>query len=456
MPNVALHGLEEAAGVRYRDGDYADRARDDSPVAVRYADDFVTCCFTRQQAEGVRERLKGWLAERGLSLNQDKTRVVHLTEGFDFLSWTFRRYPSGKLLIKPSKAAIRKHRRRLASEMRRLRGSNARAVIASLNPVIRGWAAYHRGMVSSEVFNSLGAYMWKLTWKWARHSHPNKPGKPGSRPGTSARSTRSGKTRGCSATGKPAATCASTAGRGYAATSWSRAGHPPTTRTWQATAEPPGQARHPAGHRRHEPAQQATGLLPAVRGPAVLATCPIPPRNGTTGGWKSPSGPSSAHPARPASSPAPEAAPSLIHASCWWALTARQRAGARHWTFNAHGGACLSRVMPPVARTVPEGAGAAAMRPGYPTLRAWRAGGVDGLRPSPRSDTGKVRAMPELFGEAAALRLELPGRSAAQIASILYHRHGVRVAERTVSGQLRRAGLHRAALKAAPKAYGPI
>ena len=87
-------------------------------------------------------------------------------------------------------------------------------------------------------------------------------------------------------------------------------------------------------------------------------------------------------------------------------------------------------------------------------LRAWRAGGVDGLRPSPRSDTGKVRAMPELFGEAAALRLELPGRSAAQIASILFHRHGVRVAERTVSGQLRRAGLHRAALKAAPKTYG--
>src|SRR6266704_335383 len=87
-------------------------------------------------------------------------------------------------------------------------------------------------------------------------------------------------------------------------------------------------------------------------------------------------------------------------------------------------------------------------------LRAWKAGGLDGLRPSPRSDTGKVRAMPELFGEAAALRLELPGRSAKQIASILYHRHGVRVAERTVSGQLRRAGLHRAALKAAPRAWG--
>jgi putative transposase len=87
-------------------------------------------------------------------------------------------------------------------------------------------------------------------------------------------------------------------------------------------------------------------------------------------------------------------------------------------------------------------------------LRAWRKGGVDALRPSPRSDTGKVRAMPELFAEAAALRLEMPGRSAAQIASILQYRHGVQVADRTIRGQLRRAGLHRAALKAAPKAYG--
>jgi putative transposase len=87
-------------------------------------------------------------------------------------------------------------------------------------------------------------------------------------------------------------------------------------------------------------------------------------------------------------------------------------------------------------------------------LRAWRAGGLDGLKPAERSDTGLVRARPELFAEASALRLELPGRSAAQIASILYHRHGIKVSERTVRGQLRRAGLHREALAAEPKAYG--
>ena len=87
-------------------------------------------------------------------------------------------------------------------------------------------------------------------------------------------------------------------------------------------------------------------------------------------------------------------------------------------------------------------------------LRAWRRGGLAALIPAERADTGMVRAHPELFAEAAALRLELPGRSAAQIASILFHRHGVAVAERTVRGQLRRAGLHREALAAEPKAYG--
>ena len=79
---------------------------------------------------------------------------------------------------------------------------------------------------------------------------------------------------------------------------------------------------------------------------------------------------------------------------------------------------------------------------------------LEALRPSPRVDTGTVRAHPELFAEAAALRLELPGRSAAQIASILFHRHGIRVAERTVRARLRRAGLHREALAAEPKTYG--
>ena len=119
-------------------------------------------------------RLAGWLAPRGLAFNEDKTRVVHLDEGFDFLGFNVRRY-QGKLLIKPSKAAIRRIRERLAAEMRALRGANVVAVIRRLNPIIRGWSAYYRTVVSSEAFAKLDAYLWTLTFKWACRSHPNKP-----------------------------------------------------------------------------------------------------------------------------------------------------------------------------------------------------------------------------------------------------------------------------------------
>ena len=174
--NVALHGLEEAAGVSYAtSGSGASETKPGSPTLIRYADDMVVLCHTRERAEQIKARLAEWLTPRGLSFNEDKTRIVCLAEdGFDFLGFNVRRYRS-KLLIKPSKAAIRRVRERLAVEMRRLRGSNADAVIATLNPIIRGWAAYYRGVVSSKVFHTLDYQMWKLTYKWATWRHNNKP-----------------------------------------------------------------------------------------------------------------------------------------------------------------------------------------------------------------------------------------------------------------------------------------
>jgi RNA-directed DNA polymerase len=173
--NVALHGMEQAAGVRYyTTGRAVGWTVAGSPALIRYADDLVALCHSRHEAEQVKARLASWLAPRGLSFNEDKTRVVSLDEGFDFLGFNVRQQ-SGKLLIKPSKAAQRRIRERLRTEMRSLRGANARAVIRRLNPIIRGWAAYYRGVVSSEVFSALDAYEWKLAYKWARFTHPNKP-----------------------------------------------------------------------------------------------------------------------------------------------------------------------------------------------------------------------------------------------------------------------------------------
>jgi RNA-directed DNA polymerase len=179
LMNVALHGLEEAAGVRYRaTGTRPGTAVEGTPILVRYADDMVVCCYSRQQAEQVKAQLADWLAPRGLVFNEDKTRIVDLEEGFDFLGFNLRRYryrhQPAKLLIRPSQDAVRRIRHRLAEELRNLRGCNAMAVIARLNPIIRGWAAYYRGVVSSKVFNALDNHMWWLTYRWARHSHPTK------------------------------------------------------------------------------------------------------------------------------------------------------------------------------------------------------------------------------------------------------------------------------------------
>jgi RNA-directed DNA polymerase len=96
---------------------------------------------------------------RGLAFNEDKTRIVGLEEGFDFLGFNVRRYRNGKLLIKPSKAAVRRIRRRLAAEVQALHGANAEAVINKLNPVIRGWAAYYHTVVSKEIFSALDHYV---------------------------------------------------------------------------------------------------------------------------------------------------------------------------------------------------------------------------------------------------------------------------------------------------------
>jgi len=172
--NIALHGLEEAAGVRYQTGSQAGWLRADSPALTRYADDLVVCCHSRQQAEQVKARLAGWLAPRGLAFNEDKTRVVELTDGYDFLGFHLRRYRNGKLLIKPSPAAVKEFRRRLAKEFRALRGSNVAAVLATIAPIVRGWATYYRTVVSTRVFGALSDYLWKLTYKWARWSHQNK------------------------------------------------------------------------------------------------------------------------------------------------------------------------------------------------------------------------------------------------------------------------------------------
>jgi RNA-directed DNA polymerase len=175
LMNVALHGMEAAAGVRYHTtGTRAGKTMPECPVVIRYADDLLALCHTREQAVQVKAQLSEWLAPRGLVFNETKTQITNFDEGVDFLSFTIRRF-RGKLLTKPSNDAMRRIRKRLSTEVLALRGANADMVIAKLNPIITGWAAYYRIGVSKRAFSALDAHMWRLVYKWASFSHSNKP-----------------------------------------------------------------------------------------------------------------------------------------------------------------------------------------------------------------------------------------------------------------------------------------
>lgn len=176
--NVALHGMEKALGVRHNGKGVIASAR----AVVRYADDFVVCCESKEDAARVRDvLLPPWLAERGLALSEEKTRIVHLTEGFDFLGFNVRHYHTPqttrtgfKLLIKPSPKAVSRKREELRTVWLRLKGQPVKVVLTRLNPIIRGWANYYRAVCAKETFQGMDHWMHKRALRYVKHTHPGK------------------------------------------------------------------------------------------------------------------------------------------------------------------------------------------------------------------------------------------------------------------------------------------
>lgn len=176
--NIALHGMEQAVGVKYQKlKDYT--AITSHRALIRYADDFVIFAEKREDAEAAQNTLADWLSKRGLELSQEKTRIRHLKEGFDFLGFNIRIYPErlthkDKLLITPSKASVQAFKDRLKQEWLDLKGHNVQSVINRLNPILKGWGLYYRHVVSAKTFRAVDDYNHRKGSKWLRLTHPTK------------------------------------------------------------------------------------------------------------------------------------------------------------------------------------------------------------------------------------------------------------------------------------------
>lgn len=170
LANLVLDGLERQLHARYR---HRDRSKPSTGVnLVRYADDFIVSARSRETLEDIQRFIADeFLPERGLELSSEKTRLTHIDEGFDFLGQNVRRY-NGKLVIQPAK----KNRKAFLDKIRKIIKANptisAGQLVQKLNPIIRGWANYHRHACSKKTFRYVDYAIFQALWRWARRRHP--------------------------------------------------------------------------------------------------------------------------------------------------------------------------------------------------------------------------------------------------------------------------------------------
>jgi RNA-directed DNA polymerase len=178
LANIALTTLDEW-------GESLVRRKSDSNPIVRYADDFIVVCKSKEEAIGRREEIKTLLDSKiGLELSDEKTRITNIHQGFNFLGFNIRKYRQksphskyhqvGQLLIKPQMEKVQTFLKKGAETIREAKGRNLAFLIRQLNPKLKGFANYYRFVVSKRTLNKLTYQITEKTYRWLCKSHPNK------------------------------------------------------------------------------------------------------------------------------------------------------------------------------------------------------------------------------------------------------------------------------------------
>ncbi|MGH9205430.1 MAG: group II intron reverse transcriptase/maturase, partial [Acidimicrobiales bacterium] len=184
LANIALSVLDEHFTAKWQalgpEWTRAKYRRAGGPVMrlVRYADDFVIMVGgTRADAEALYDEVAAVLASMGLRLSEEKTRICHIDEGFDFLGWRIQRRAwrgrTGKRAVYtyPSKKSLLSVMDRVRTLTRRRLHRTLAALLRQLNPTLRGWCNYFRHGVSKQTFSYLDHFAWWKIVTWIRKRH---------------------------------------------------------------------------------------------------------------------------------------------------------------------------------------------------------------------------------------------------------------------------------------------
>jgi RNA-directed DNA polymerase len=175
LANLALDGLERRLRERYPKATALSRKA--KVNLVRYADDFIITGNSEELLETeVKPLVESFLKERGLELSPEKAHITRIEDGFDFLGQNVRDY-GGTVLVKPSRRNIATFLEKVRGIIKASRQATAGHLIVNLNPVIRGWATYHRHVSSKRTFSRVDHAIFQALWRWARRRHPKKSGR---------------------------------------------------------------------------------------------------------------------------------------------------------------------------------------------------------------------------------------------------------------------------------------
>ena len=163
LANVALTSLDNAVEEWHN--------WESNPI-VRYADDFIITAWSHDEAVEIRNKVKSFIKNTiGLELSDEKTRITHIDEGFDFLGFSIRKY-NETLHIKPASDNIKEYRHKIRLITKDY-NADPYSLIKQLNPIIIGWGNYYSNVVSSHIFSLNTTYLFRRLWKWAVRKHPN-------------------------------------------------------------------------------------------------------------------------------------------------------------------------------------------------------------------------------------------------------------------------------------------
>ena len=150
---------------------------------VRWADDFIVTANAREVVEEtVLPSINTLLAARGVRLSPHKTVITPRAQGVDCLGQTIRKQarPHGtpaKLQMTPSTARVQTSKATSKPLCHQAAGKTPAHLIETLNPLLRGWANYHRHIICGETFAQLDSFVWRRLYRWAKLRHPNKTGR---------------------------------------------------------------------------------------------------------------------------------------------------------------------------------------------------------------------------------------------------------------------------------------